>query len=551
MLARARVAAYARYSTDRQNAASTEAQVEKVRAYVEARGGELRRERVYVDEAVSGAVRERPGLLALVRAVEARDVDVIVAEDLGRISRDVEDLAWFRKRCAYYGVRLIAIDDGVDTSNEGAELMGDVLGSFKALYRREISSKTTRGMEQRARAGYATGGLPYGYRAERVPYAGGEASEIRIDEEHARIIRDIFAAYAYEGLSYAGIASRLNGRRIPPPRASKPRKREAWGVSTVRTVLHNECYIGRWSFGRRKWQRDPDTRQRVPREREGALVELDRPELAIVDRATWDAVAARLEVTRTLYTGRRRIPAGQRLTHPLSGILRCAHCGSLLTISGGAEGRRYYACTGARRGTCEMRAWLRESTVRERVIGGIRERFSTRDGFALLERMIAEELGADDELDTRRRDLSARLAQAEARIRRLTLAIADGAGGSPATVLRMIAELEEQAREDRATLERLAAAPRVAVEVPTPRDVLDSLAEVLSGPAPTVRAMLGRLLEDGVLQVERESDGNIYAQGGLLPAVLLGRSALSSIAGAGETRESIGIRLVIGYLAAA
>lgn len=542
-LSGARVAAYARYSTDRQNAASTEAQIVKVRAYVEAHGGMLPTAAVYVDEAVSGAVRERPGLSALVRVIEASGVDVVVAEDLGRLSRDVEDLSWFRKRCAFHRVRLIAIDDGVDTASEGAELMGDVLGSFKSLYRREIAAKTTRGMEQRARAGYATGGLPYGYRAERVPYAGGEASEIRIDDERARIVRDIFDGYAREGLSYAKIAARLNGRGIAPPRASKPRSREAWGVSTVRSILHNgERYAGRWTFGATKWQRDPDTRQRVPRAREGALVVDERPELAIIDPATWEAVRARLDSTRTLYTGKRVVPPGQRLTHPLSGILRCAHCNSLLTISGGAEGRRYYACTGARRGTCEMRAWIREALAREQLIAAIRERFATRETVALIERLIAEEASADDEIDARRRDLAVRLEQTEARVRRLVLAVADGHASS--TVLATVADMEAQARDDRAALERLAALPRGPSDLPTAREVLDDLAEVLTGPVEAARAMLVRLLAGGALLVGREDDGSIVARGGLLPAMLLGRDALSCIAGARDARDSIDIRLV-------
>lgn len=525
-----RIAVYARFSTDRQNVASLDAQHAKVDAYVEARGGGVDPALRFSDEAVSGAVRERPGLMALVRAIEAGDVDVLVVEDLGRISRDVEDLAWFRKRCAYHGVRLLAIDDGIDTASEGAELMGDVLGSFKALYRREIGAKTTRGMHERARQGFASGAVPYGYTTRRVPYQGGEASKIEIHEDHARIVRDIFEAYAHGGLSFEGIARMLNERGVRPPRSTKPRKREEWGVSTVRTILHNEAYIGRWTFGRTKWQRDPDTRRRRPRERGEPLGVYERPELAIVDGATWDAVRARLEQTRFIFTRKGRIPARQsRGAFPFSGLVFCGHCDRRMTISGGEEGRRYYRCSSVRVGTCEQRRSIRESVLRERVIGAIRERFSSREGLALLEQLIAEEMEAEGEDATRRRDLLARLEQTEARIQRLVLAVADG--HAPASVLATIGELERQRDQDRLELERLAKASAAPMEAPTPREVLDALDVALDGPADSVRAALANLLDGGRITVVREGDGTLYARGGLLPAVILGRER-RDIAGA-------------------
>lgn len=531
-----RVAGYARYSTDRQNAASIDGQIEKLRQYVAARCGTLDDARVFADEAVSGAVRERPGLTALVRAIELRDVDVIVTEDLGRISRDVEDLSWFRKRCAHYDVRLLAIDDGIDSSNDGAELMGDVLGGFKALYRREIAKKTRRGMQRRASQGFATGQVPFGYSTRRVPYQGGEASEILIDDEHARIVREVFAMYADDGLSLASIARALNEREVAPPRSSRRRAREAWQVSTVRSILHNPAYSGAWSYGRREWKRDPDTRRRLPRERAAALETMDRPELAIIDRATWERVCARFADTSTTYTGRRVIPTGQRFTYPLSGVLRCGSCESLFTITGGEEGRRYYRCSGAIRGKCEVRTSLRESVVRERILGAIRERFASPDAQAEIEALVREELALADGHDTRRRDLADRVSRSEARVRRLVLAVADGA--APASVLATIADLEAQVAEDRAELARVVEAEdaRPSLEVPSAAEVCASFAAFLSGPAAAVRAALRRMLDGGHVDVHRAEDGTLHARGGLLPGFVLGRE-VSTIAGAHEARE--------------
>lgn len=529
-----RVAVYARYSTDRQSAASCEDQIAKLRAHLEAHGATLAPELVYRDEAVSGAVRERPGLMALVRAVEGGIADTVIVEDLGRLSRDVEDLAWLRKRLAFHRVRLIAIDDGIDTASDGAELMGDVMSGFKALYRREVAKKTLRGMEAKARAGLATGAVPFGYTTKAVP----EGKRILVDEDQARIVREIFDLHA-SGLSLARIAATLNERGLPPPRASKPRAKEAWGVSTIRSILHNESYCGRWSFGRRRWERDPDTRQRRARDRAEALVVVEHPHLAIIDGATWDAVRARFESCRKVYTGRRTIPAGQRFRHPLSGILRCGHCESLFTIQAGG---RYYRCTGSIRGRCDMARSIREPVVREGVIEAIRQRFNSPALRRLIEQIIAEELAGDDDTERRRRDLAGRVELSERRVRRLVLAMADGR--APDAVLAMVTDLEEQLRADRAELARLVAAPRQAFEAPDVDEVLAGLTEELDGPPELVRGALSRLLEGGKIEVKRAENGTIYARGGLLPAMTLGRD-LSWIAGARSARDVLPFKVVL------
>lgn len=529
-----RVAIYARYSTDRQSASSCEDQIAKLAALVRGRGAAIAPELVFRDEAVSGAVRDRPGLLALVRAVEAGRVDTVVVEDLGRLSRDVEDLAWVRKRLAYYRARLVAVDDGLDTRSEGAELMGDVLGGFKALYRREIAAKTLRGMEARARAGLATGAVPYGYATE----ACAEGQRIVVEPEGARVVRDIFEAYA-GGRSLARIASGLNERGLPPPRASRPRKHEAWGVSTIRAILHNASYVGRWAFGRKQWKRDPDTRARVPRDRDAPLVVAEHPHLAIVDMATWERVRARFERCRKVYTGRRTIPAGQRFRHPLSGVLRCGHCGAPLTVQAGG---RYYRCSGVRRGTCDLSVSIRESVIRESVIGAVRARFGSPSMRRLITELTAELLASDDQRERSRRDLAARVEKAEARSRRLVLALADGR--APDGVVAMISDLESEARSGRAALTALANAPRREVDMPSVDDVLDTLAAELDGPPDAVRGALRRMLDGGAVLVSRDAEGALWARGGLLPAMSLGRD-VSWIAGAHKAREVVPFRVLL------
>ena len=104
-LSGARVAVYARYSTDRQSDRSIEDQVARCTRYVEERGGRVVAELVFTDYAVSGRSLRR-GWEELMRAVDARRVDVIVAESVSRVSRDFADAATVFKRLEYLGVPL-------------------------------------------------------------------------------------------------------------------------------------------------------------------------------------------------------------------------------------------------------------------------------------------------------------------------------------------------------------------------------------------------------------------------------------------------------------
>ena len=510
---RLRVAVYARFSTDRQSATSCADQIAKASRFVRERGGELDPTLVFRDEAISGAVRNRPGLMALVAACEADRVDVVVVEALDRLSRDTEDSAWIRRRLP----RLIAMDNGIDTASEGAAFTADIFAAVAAQLRRDIGKKTLRGMRGKAEAGLATGGaLPYGYRSVKV----ANGFSIVIEEEQAQVVREMFAAYA-AGRSLAGVATLLNERGIAPPRSSRSRKRNVWGVSTVRSILHNPKYLGEWTFGRRAWKRDPDTRRRVPVLRDEPLVSEQRPDLAIIEPDVAAAVLARFEQTRTTYgRKKRRVPAPSRRHYPLSGLLRCSHCGELMSIGGGGRGRRYYVCSGSKRGACSLRRYIQEGVVRERVLGKIRAIFESPAGHDLVRQTVELVMDAEDDRTHRRRELVRKIEKGEARSERLALAVADG--DVPDAILATLRQVERQLRADRAALDQLDAAPATPRVPPEPGEVLDELSDALDGPVDVVRQKLRSLLDGERLEVVQHEDGSIRVRGALDLGVVLG-----------------------------
>lgn len=82
-----RVAIYARYSSENQSEKSIDDQVRVCQRYIEGHNYVFDEKHIYVDEAISGSVLQRPGLQALEKAIENREVEAVAVDDLSRLSR--------------------------------------------------------------------------------------------------------------------------------------------------------------------------------------------------------------------------------------------------------------------------------------------------------------------------------------------------------------------------------------------------------------------------------------------------------------------------------
>ena len=252
----------------------------------------------YRDEGISGATNQRPGLISLMAAVDSGEVDVVVVEDLSRLSRDIEHSASMRKRFAFSGVRLIGIADGIDTLGNGGDLLYGVKSILSEQYLKDLGDKTSRGLRERAQIGRVTGALPYGYTSATAPDGQGKVPVIVAAK--AAVVRRIFRMRA-AGRSYRDIAKTLNDEGVEPPRGRQKdsrKRRDGWAMSGVRSMLQNSKYAGRWTFGARSWKKSPTTGKRVVRPAESPVVEVALPELRIVDEETWSRVQAINEEAR-------------------------------------------------------------------------------------------------------------------------------------------------------------------------------------------------------------------------------------------------------------
>src|ERR1700733_4786984 len=94
---------YTRFSTTQQREASSEDQARNCRRKIEAEGWELGKH--YKDEGISGRTMERPGYQAMLAASLAREFEVLVIDDLSRLSRDQVESERVIRRLEFAGVR--------------------------------------------------------------------------------------------------------------------------------------------------------------------------------------------------------------------------------------------------------------------------------------------------------------------------------------------------------------------------------------------------------------------------------------------------------------
>ena len=163
------------------------------------------------------------------------------------------------------------------------------------------------------------------------------------------------------------ITARLNSEGVPSPRGGQ------WNASTINGnrqrrngILNNELYVGRITYNRQRFVKDPDTAKRVARlNPRHQWITREAPHLRIVDNDLWDRVHA-IKQRHSSRWGNKR----QTKKRLLSGLLTCALCGGGMTIS---RGDRYYCSARREKGTCKADRGISAPELEERVLGGLRD----------------------------------------------------------------------------------------------------------------------------------------------------------------------------------
>ena len=516
-----RVAAYARYSTDRQNPLSTEDQLAKCRQFADERGWQFLDDHVYTDEEISGATLDRAGLRLLLAAAESkpRPFDVLLIEDASRLSRKQADVLNLCERFSFAGVKIFFISQGIDSGDEKFQLLLLARGMIDQLFLADTAKRVRRGLEGLIRRGLHTGGRCFGYRSRK----DADGVRLEIYEPEAIIVRRIFHLYA-DGCSLKAIAKKLNAEDVQSPQPQKGRISRSWCPSSIRTILANERYIGRVIWARKHKVRDPRTGRRVFRVKDGEMPVrgADVPELRIVSEKSWDAVVERRETVKRVYQNTSR-PGLLRAMNSasrylLSGLLRCSLCGANLQIISGRGRNRAtqnYGCPmNFHRGdsVCSNRVRIRRDILERELLAGIQQRVLREDvieyTLARFEETLSRELqNIGGEMDRMRK----RKADLESEIDRLAAGLASGVYS-----VSVMAEIARREREVKEIGDRLLSSEPNSVRVRIEELRESALArmrevrEYLSADPQTARTWLTKHVE----RIVMEPNGRIYIASG-------------------------------------
>ena len=296
----------------------------------------------FTDDGISGTRFDRPGFLAMMEEVEAGRVEAIVIKDMSRLGRDYLKVGQVMEVLRQRGVRLIAINDGVD-SLKGDDDFTPFRNIMNEFYARDTSRKIRSVFKSKGMSGkHLTGTVIYGYLWDE------KREHWLVDEEAAEVVRRIFSL-TLEGYGPYQIACKLSADRIEIPvvhlarfnegvNRSKPVKDPyGWGSSTIVNILKKREYLGHTiNFKTRKHFKDK--KSHYVSEDEWTIFENTHE--AIIDQQTFD-------LAQKIRSNVRRYPNGWGEAAPLTGLLYCADCGGKMYVHRTNNGKQIsqYTCS--------------------------------------------------------------------------------------------------------------------------------------------------------------------------------------------------------------
>jgi len=161
-------AVYARMSTAMQSEHSPDDQVRVCRERAAADGVSIPDVSVFIDRAVSGTKPDRTALAELNAAALARRFAVLYVEDLSRLSRESSHMMMFLKELVYEDVRIISVNEGIDSASESWHVLATILGLKHEQDIRDLGHRVRRGQKGALLSDYSAGDRCFGYASEPV-----------------------------------------------------------------------------------------------------------------------------------------------------------------------------------------------------------------------------------------------------------------------------------------------------------------------------------------------------------------------------------------------
>ena len=348
---------------------------------------------IYEDAGKSGkSIEGRPAFKQMLFDIEnGLEIDYILVYKLSRFGRNAADILNSLEHVQAFGINLICIEEGIDSSQTSGKLLISVLSAVAEIERENIIEQTMNGRKEKARQGGWNGGFaPYGYYLKD--------KQLFIQEDEAEAVRIIFDKYLNENMGFHKIANYLNFQGIQKIKRNNGTL-SGWGTHFIRMIIDNPVYCGKISYGRRvreKVKGSKNEYKQIPQEN---YIIAEGQHEAIISEELWNAAHEKRELTGVKSPSK----IGRDRAHLLSGILKCPKCGGPMYTNKHAWTNKdgtykeiyYYMCSKARtaRGkTCDYKAMLKKTDIEPLVIEAIRELIKNQDFAGEIKSRIGKEI---------------------------------------------------------------------------------------------------------------------------------------------------------------
>lgn len=315
---------------------------------------------IYEDEGFSGGNTNRPKFQELIRDASNKKFDVLICYRLDRISRNVADFSTTLELLQKHNIAFISIKEQFDTSTPMGKAMVYIASVFAQLERETIAERVRDNMLELAKSGRWLGGqTPLGFKSEEIIYFDQDFKERKMYKltsipDEMKTVKLIYDKYL-ELKSLSQVAKYLDQNFIKTKTG-----KDVWNKSGIQDILVNPVYV--------KADKDvilylSDLGMTVvgnPDGKHGILTYNKKRGKAIYrDIEEWVAAIAKHEgvintkdwlmVQKLLQENKEKAPRlGKTHNALLTGILKCAKCGSTMKVIHGRNKSGkvfYYKCT--------------------------------------------------------------------------------------------------------------------------------------------------------------------------------------------------------------
>ena len=305
-----RVAAYARVSTDQEEQQSSyEAQVDYYKRYI-SNNPDWKMVEVFADRGITGtSTKHRAGFNKMITLAKNGGIDLILTKSISRFARNTVDTLKTVRELKAAGVNVIFEKENLNTADPKCEMLLTIMSSLAQEESRNISENVRWGQKESRKKGNVN--LPYKH---FLGYRKGENGRPEVVEEEAETVRYIYRKYL-EGKSLRYIADSLTAEGV-----KTPGEKDVWRISTVRSILSNEKYMGE-ALLQKTYTVDFLTKEVRKNQGEKSFIRVKNSHDAIIDPEDF----AKVQILLEQQTKRRCKYVPKRV---FSGKIICGECGS-------------------------------------------------------------------------------------------------------------------------------------------------------------------------------------------------------------------------------